>query len=118
MEIGDNLFLTSPKYPELYPSDTVCTWFFTANDSGSYVIKYIDMVITIWDALYIGITHTVSQENIISQLYRGNAPNTISVGHELMWIRFYSNGDFYSHRGFFILVERLPFPGMVKFQMS
>ena len=105
-DIFDRVYLTSPNYPGRYSASTKCTWLFSSQQGSTYVIQYNDLNMEDSDNLYIGKTHRISDDTMVSKMSWWFSPKTVRVSNQKMWIQFVSNNDTWLDTGFFLQVTR------------
>ena len=122
MSIGDSVNVSSPNFPNRYPPNQECIWFFNARNSGSYFIVIKEMLLVHHlgngvrnhDSFIIGRGNILGEEELF-QVPRFVAPDTaILAGYEQLWMVFRS--DFvYHQKGFQIIVSRVSLNGKFDF---
>ena len=102
-------YISSPNYPDRYPYDLDCTWYFTTNLTGAFVVRLHDLYTPSRDVLSMGngLNSSIEQQVLLSRKY---FPNSVTFEGSDMWIRFKSDGRS-SYRGFFLTIEREENPG-------
>ena len=106
-----SVYLTSPDYPDRYPYNLDCTWYFSSSNStaGSFIVRVLDLYTPSRDIVTMGTGDNSTREEVFL-MSRKYFPNSVSFEGDVMWIRFVSDGRS-SYRGFLLTVERRESPG-------
>ena len=101
--------LTSPFYPDPYPS-VLCLWLITtttADNETSMILRFVDFDLeTRYDYLHLGYGDPEVKDNQVLTLSGSMAPRTFRVGGgDVMWVRFISEVGLWATRGFYALLE-------------
>ena len=110
VEIGNltndgKIYLSSPLYPQNYPTNIDCFYIFSETIPGTYVITVVDVETEFWDKLMIGHSYDIGEDTMDVELSLWFFPKTILVPDLVMWVRFTSNHAV-TFRGFLLEIER------------
>ena len=112
LQNGDEYNLTTPSYPQTYPSYLDCQWMVTAPQNGYIVVYFLDIDTEFnYDFLSIGVGANVTENSTVSRVSGSSGPTSISVNGSSMWIRFTSDGRV-GGSGVFIELQWSSNPGL------
>ena len=108
------LTVQTPLFASNYPSNVRCTWFITNSDPGYIHVLFASFLglETNNDFLDIGYGRNVSEASRVLHLSGTLAPNSLTMGSDLAWVRFMSN-ERYGWYGFELIIEWRESPGRV-----
>ncbi len=97
--------LTSPFYPEQFPS-VPCTWYVSSPGNSTIILTFKDFHIeTRYDYLYLGHGDVYTEESKILTLTGAMAPKTFQVDIAGMWIHLQSDPGLLTSRGFYVTLK-------------
>ncbi|XP_072030433.1 enteropeptidase-like [Amphiura filiformis] len=115
MFIGGEVNLSSPGFPNRYPPNQQCLYYFNAPDQASYSILIEQLILV--DLLGNGVQSrdifllgngSVTGQHVIFPAPRYVAPGTaMLIGHRQMWLIFQSD-YVYHQKGFRLHISRVP----------
>ena len=104
-------YVMSPGHPAYYPTQIDCMWRFSSIQEGFYIVRFIAFeVMNDGDKLIIG-EGAVDENKLVLNLDAWYHPNSLTIQHRKMWVRFLSN-DIFTVRGFFIEINRTSSAGL------
>ncbi len=106
--IGDIKYITSPRYPEAYPSSHDCTWFLQSRDqSSTYVIRILNFYTEYtYDNFYIGIGTSGYWNTTVVRIHAQSFPSSVIIPKQAIWLRFISDVSV-QYPGFLLQVEQV-----------
>ncbi|XP_072030434.1 CUB and sushi domain-containing protein 1-like [Amphiura filiformis] len=115
MLIGGEVNISSPSFPNRYPPNQQCLYYFNAPDQASYSILIEQLILV--DLLGNGVISrdifllgngSVTGQHVIFQAPRYVTPGTaMFIGHRQMWAIFQSD-YVYHQKGFRLHISRVP----------
>ncbi|XP_072033271.1 CUB and sushi domain-containing protein 3-like [Amphiura filiformis] len=105
LQTSETKYLSSPEYPNSYPYNVDCMWYFISNSSHFIIVRFLDLYTPSGDTISVGTGHDKNEiEKQKLLLNRKYFPNSVSFRNPVIWIRFKSDGRS-SYRGFLLTVE-------------
>ena len=84
--------MTSPNYPQPYPSNLECTWILTTTENNGILITFLEFLTwQPYEHLVIGTGNVVDMSEYLLRLTGSQAPSSFSSNTSDIWMAFNSH---------------------------